>query len=414
VNAPLHTRRRDIGQGHASVPPAQTSLRVALAMFAVYVLLARIEPDLRYTRYLLPAALAGLWLARRAYGEPLPLFRAPLIGFGVVIVALLVWSGVGIVLSSSFYARYFEEALFLLAPLGAAMVCASLKRHDGSGPLIAVFGVLAADYILEIGLQPFHEAVIHPALFVSDLMQSVAPTESVRAFSFGVLAVAFLARRQGGMAAFALVLAVIAGKRIVLAGLLVAVPVALLAPALESTKRRAAITLLAVAINVFMVLSIRNLEEWGIADQIQDATLQSADAVLMGRARLFALLADRLPDSPVVGVGLGRITHILIEERAWLTNTHSDLLKHFIEVGPLMFSLWIGCFYWFSRHRGPLALAIFMNVLFLSDNVSIYFDVMFPFYLALAYLHDARPAMKVRKVLRPMRPTCARPFPQAA
>ena len=131
--------------------------------------------------------------------------------------------------------------------------------------------------------------------------------------------------------------------------------------------------------------------------------MQPADAVLMGRARLFTIVADRLPSAPVLGAGLGRITDVLETERAWLTNTHSDVLKHLIELGPVMFAVWIGCFYWTSRRQGLLALTVFMNVLFLSDNVSIYFDVMFPFYLSFAYLDQRSPVKRPLTVRR--RPT---------
>jgi hypothetical protein len=129
----------------------------------------------------------------------------------------------------------------------------------------------------------------------------------------------------------------------------------------------------------------------------------------MGRARLFSLLADRLPETPVLGAGLGRITHVLTTEGAWLTNTHSDVLKHYIELGPAMFAAWIGCFYWASRRRGTLALAVLMNVLFLSDNVSIYFDVMFPFYLSFAYLASDLSLKPQRVVFRQRQLACVEP-----
>ena len=135
----------------------------------------------------------------------------------------------------------------------------------------------------------------------------------------------------------------------------------------------------------------------------------SGDNASMGRAGLFALLSDRLPDAGILGVGLGRISHLLEAERAWLTNTHSDVLKYFVELGPLMFAVWIGCFYWTSRAAGTLGLAVFINVLFLSDNVSIYFDVMFPFYLAFAYLGSRPSQSRVEPVGRRRRPTCLEP-----
>ena len=393
---------------------SQISLALALLMFAVYVFLARIDPELRYARYVLPAALAVLWLARRSQGENLAFLTEPLASYARVTGAICVWSAIAIAVTTSFFPRFFEEVLFLVAPLGAAMICASLKREDGEWPFYVLFAILTVDYVWEIGPTTMMEAFRRPGAFTADLLQSAAPTESVRAFGFGVLAIFFLARRQLLGAGLCFVLAVLGGKRIVLLGLLVAVPVALVAPSsFQDRKRRAVFALLAVALNIMAALSLRNLDEWGIADRIQAMTLQSADAVLMGRARLFAIVADRLPSAPVLGAGLGRITDVLESERAWLTNTHSDVLKHFIELGPVMFAAWIGCFYWTSRRKGMLALTMFMNVLFLSDNVSIYFDVMFPFYLAVAYLGHRQTVSRAEPIVR-RRPTCLEPAPARA
>ena len=386
---------------------SQISLQLSLVMFAAYVFLARLAPELRYARYVLPLTLAGLWLARRAQGERLPVFNAPLSAFAVMTAIVCTWSAIVIGTTSDFYGRFFEEAIFLFAPLGAAMICASLRREDGDWPFFVLLAILALDYFWEIGITTMAEAVRQPGLFMTDLLESTAPTESIRAFSFGVLAIFLLTRRRLLGAAVCLVLACMAGKRIVLLGLVAAIPLVYVTPALNRPRRRLVLTTIAIALNVAIALALRNLEEWGIADRIQEATLQSADAVLMGRAKLYALLTDRLPDAPLLGAGLGRITHVLQAEDAWLTNTHSDVLKHFIELGPFMFALWIGCFYWTSRDKGALALTVFTNVLFLSDNVSIYFDVMFPFYLAFAYLGHCTPVSRIEPVRR--RPTCLEP-----
>lgn len=392
---------------------SQVTLQLSLAMFAVYVVLARMAPELRYTRYVLPLTLAGLWLARRAQGQRLPVFTPPLSAFAVMTTIVCAWSFIVIGATSDYYARFFEEAVFLFAPLGAAMICASLRREDGDWPFFVLLAILTMDYFWEIGLETMAEALRQPGAFLASLLESTAPTESIRAFSFGVLAIFLLARRRLLSAAFCLALACMAGKRIVLLGLLAAIPLVYITPALDRPRRRVALTAVAIALNVTIALALRNLEQWGIASRIQEATMQSADAVLMGRAKLYALLSDRLPDSPLLGAGLGRITHVLQSEDAWLTNTHSDVLKHFIELGPLMFALWIGCFYWTSRHRGALALTVFTNILFLSDNVSIYFDVMFPFYLAFAYLDHRQAVSRIEPVAR-RRPTCLEPAPARA
>lgn len=399
--------------GPPTVRQTQLSLVLSLSMFAAYVFLARLEPELRYTRYVLPAALATLWLARRAQERRLALLTAPLSTYAAMTAAVGAWSAVAIGVTSSYYPRFFEESLFLVAPLGAAMICVSLKRDDGEWPFYVLLAILGIDYFWEIGLATIVDALREPAAFTADLIQSTAASESVRAFSFGVLAIFFLARRRLPGAVLSVVLALLAGKRIVVLGLLAALPVVFLAPSLERPRRRALVTLVALVLNIATAMSLRNLEDWGIADRIQEVTLQSADAVLMGRAKLYALLADRLPATPMVGAGLGRITHVLEAENAWLTNTHSDILKHFIELGPVMFAGWIGCFYWTSRRKSTLALTVFMNVLFLSDNVSIYFDVMFPFYLSFACLDEQRTVVRPQQAAR-RRPTCLEPVRQAA
>jgi hypothetical protein len=393
----------------AALPATQTALVLALVMFAVYVLLARLQPELRYTRYALPAALAILWLARRVHGAAAAATIEPLRSYAVVVGGVCLWSACAIALTSPFYGRFFEEVLFLIAPLSAAMICASFRRDDSEMPLYALAGILAADYIWEISSGPLLDAMSNPGAFLADLLRSsTAATESVRAFSFGVLGVYFLVRRRFTAATLCVMLAILGGKRIALLGLAVAVPVALVAPGLERPRRRAVVTAVAIAINVAAALSLRNLDEWGIAARIQEVTMQSADAVMMGRVRLFGLVADRVPEIWGVGAGLGRITHLLQLEGAWLTNAHSDVLKHYVELGPVMFAGWIGSFYWFSRGKGALAPALFLNVLFLSDNVSIYFDVMFCFYLTAVYL-AMRPSTSGAAAAA--RPRCWRTMP---
>ena len=211
----------------------QISLALALLMFAVYVLLARLDPELRYARYRLPVALAVLWLARRSQGEQLPLLTEPLAGYAIVTVAICVWSAIAIAVTSSFFSRFFEEVLFLVAPLGAAMICASLKREDSEWPCYVLFAILTVDYVWKIGPTAMIEVFRQPGAFIADLLQSAAPTKSVRAFGFGVLAIFFLGRRHLLGAGLCLMLTVLGGKRIVLLGLLVAVPIALVAPSFE-------------------------------------------------------------------------------------------------------------------------------------------------------------------------------------
>ena len=224
-------------------------------------------------------------------------------------------------------------------------------------------------------------------MFAADLIDSVSPTESLRAFSFGLFAIYFAGRRRYWQFLLATVFALLAGKRIVAIALLGALAAAVTWRP-NTAKKRAAITFAAVSVNLVLAIALLNLDQWGITNWIAEATGRSADAVMMGRGHLFALVTDRVGDVPVWGIGLGRITDILKNESAWLTNPHSDILKGFIEFGPVVFIVWIATFFWQTSSRSSLALAVFLNTLFLTDNVSIYFDVMFLFYLVFVSLRS--------------------------
>ena len=65
----------------------------------------------------------------------------------------------------------------------------------------------------------------------------------------------------------------------------------------------------------------------------------------------------------------------------------SDILKLSYELGIFGFLVWIACFYRINfRDTQTLILPLLINLLFITDNIFIYFHVMFPFYLLQANL----------------------------
>src|SRR5690349_17322840 len=104
-------RHRGVPDASREAKRSQITLQLSLAMFAAYVFLARLAPELRYTRYVLPLTLAGLWLARRAQGQRLPVFTPPLAAFAVMTTVVCAWSFIVIGATSDFYGRLFEEAV---------------------------------------------------------------------------------------------------------------------------------------------------------------------------------------------------------------------------------------------------------------------------------------------------------------
>ena len=120
------------------------------------------------------------------------------------------------------------------------------------------------------------------------------------------------------------------------------------------------------------------------------AFLESLGVDMMGRDVLWSLPNKYYEFSPFwKGLGFESVTRLVNEwYHAGLINhpypLHNDILKIFIELGALGFSLWAGIHYimypvyWMSRHdmrTGMLYMAIllYMTVTYLTDNTAFYF-----------------------------------------
>jgi hypothetical protein len=112
----------------------------------------------------------------------------------------------------------------------------------------------------------------------------------------------------------------------------------------------------------------------------------STDALLKGRQKLYTLaLSDFDENSILWGNGIGYIDDLLRNNLLLVNNVknlHSELLRWFIETGSIVYFLWI--FFLFKNSAvGKYAIIsfIFIFIMLLTDNVFIYFDTMFYFYL---------------------------------
>lgn len=118
--------------------------------------------------------------------------------------------------------------------------------------------------------------------------------------------------------------------------------------------------------------------------------LESLGVDMMGRDVLWSLPNDYYTLSPLWrGLGFEAVTDLVnMWHRQGLINRayplHNDILKIFIELGALGFTLWAGVnyilypFYWMKKHStetGLLYMAIltYMTVTYLTDNTAFYF-----------------------------------------
>jgi hypothetical protein len=144
--------------------------------------------------------------------------------------------------------------------------------------------------------------------------------------------------------------------------------------------------LLAIAANALVLVLQYNLSAGNLDEIISRYTGMSANWLTMGRETLYATIFSRFEIS-WSGNGLGVITSYLEATGNGAQNAHSEVIKYAIEVGPLLSAAWVWALYRLARgSAAAVLLVLFTNIIFISDNVSIYFGYMFALYLLIGFL----------------------------
>jgi len=114
----------------------------------------------------------------------------------------------------------------------------------------------------------------------------------------------------------------------------------------------------------------------------------------MGRKSIYENLFSRDEGNWVkffFGNGLGtsyvETTNFLEKEE----NLHSDVLKLFFDTGLLGLVIWIVFIYKLGFiNKIAFLLTIYLNILYITDNVLIYYDTMIVYYLMIFFFHIRR------------------------
>jgi uncharacterized membrane protein len=364
-----------------------------LALFAASVIVEYAQPGLRYLKYLIP--VVALLLAAITPAPAAPELAAATRSFTRLLwvtVAAIAISALVALYDQELTARFVAETFFVLAPLVAARVVfpyadpVRLERY-----VDLLFASVVAAYAISSG--PAALAMLRdPAAMALALFTSISDAESGLSFVFGLFCLFYLVRGRRRASLLAFVFVVLSIKRIAIAGTLAAALayLALGAIKLDVHRHRRAIAVALVAVNAGILALTYFLSQGTFDRAIREYTGLSTDWVTMGRAELYELIFAKLPITPL-GHGLGSTTVLLERHGMTAINAHSDLLKYAVEVGPIVASAWLYTFYKLAARSLPtLVLAAYLNVLLVTDNVSIYVDVMFTFYVLFGVLAVVR------------------------
>jgi hypothetical protein len=146
------------------------------------------------------------------------------------------------------------------------------------------------------------------------------------------------------------------------------------------------IALFFIGFNISVLFILFALSEGTFDEFIVTQIGISPGILFMGRLSVFKAVFDYTGNIPIIGKGLGYTTSILESGtlNVGLELMHSDIIKYYIEFGLIGFSLLLFIFYRYGLLGGKsIYLVVYYNIIALTDNISIYMEVMLIFYFLL-------------------------------
>ena len=329
-------------------------------VFALMVLSSSVA-IVRWINYAIPLVAALLLLGNRQWhmndlAKPYLL----LIGSGILLLPFASRAGI-------------QDLYLMLVGCSAALV--GFRRAYSWR---TVFLACVAGQIAFMGMSAAFGRGVSLSTLQFDFGGSTSSFESTFSFVFGLLAVWAIHLRNWKAFLLASLMALLTLKRIALLGVLVCLVVQVFSRSwLDRLLKPVPMVLANVAfLSVILLYGSGFFDVW-----IVRWTSMSPNELGMGRQVLHQnlvreFLADPLRFS-LIGMGAGDAYGALKQSSLWTgkTNLHADTLKILYEYGAVVLVLFISALF-ASKHRGVRLLALYINVVLLTDNTLIY-----PFFI---------------------------------
>lgn len=362
-----------------------------LFLFLLSILASTIFYPLRYLKYTLPLFAVPFFIYK---GGKLEIdgyryYLYLLIFYLLVIVVLFLQS----IFLSNLPDRFIPNSVFIISPLLFFIFIRPYYNptQNRSYVKLILFACILMFFISE-GSDLF--LVIKEANLMGALLSSEFPTESNLAYVFGFLFLYFILEKYPlhyKLVTFIFLL--LCFKRVVLGATFASILVYSLVSffKINVSRRRIWLVLIALAINLlFIQLTILIVD--GVYDQIvYENTGLSLDRLLMGRKTLYTLAFESIGNFSWFGAGLGRVDDVINDFYGIPINLHSEILRNYLEFGVIFFVLWIVILFYQSIFSlKSIVFLCYLNILLLTDNVFIYFEIMFYFYLFIQFFLTER------------------------
>lgn len=363
-----------------------------LAAFSLAIIASVVWEPLKYLKYGLPIISPILLLVfqKRIFVDLYALKR--LDGYRYLSGLLFLYL---ILLSVNVFvgfrnARFFLEGFFILAPLLFSFFLFLLKPESDILDVTRwLFAAIAISFFIE-RFDSILFSITHPGSIFGGLANSELDSESNFSFQFGMFLIIYAYHRKWLFAILSAVLMVLSFKRIAIAAVII-IGLLTLVKKLSSGRLDPIRNKWLIMVGNLLVVTILFLFFTGVFD---DLVMQlfgvSPNFLTVGRYDVYTDIFNHFGNVRFFGFGLGSINTYLSGAGYQLVNLHSDVLKVFFELGPPAFLFWIYMFHKWPDNFLCAALAVYMNILFFTDNVFIYFDVLFCFYLLIFYAKEKK------------------------
>jgi len=336
--------------------------------------------ELRYIKYIVPFISPFFLLPRKNYFRMMDeLYIKNIVMYFLIVIQSLFF----VYLSKPLYQTFFEETVFFMTPLLFIYFLFKYYNHNGKDFYIKfLFWGIVFTYAVHL-LSP-ERGTANP-FFVNpiDLFMKAEKTMGIASHGFyiGYFMIYFALKKNYRYFIYSLLITMMASKRIAIGALILVYLIYKFSSKDEwSSFKRVYIPVIMIVVNLILVYLLYNYTLGEYDDIIFNATGTYAGDLTTGRFWIYNLYMTKHVLS-WSGDGIGYVTKTISEIIGMKYNFHSDILKNYLEFGPVVFCLWIYFFYRINvRNLKMFLYVIYTNVLFISDNVFTYFDVLFLLY----------------------------------
>jgi len=358
--------------------------------FAIAIALSEKAPRFRQLFYLTLPLIITLF----TYSPKLLLNTKPVIkDFYIFTLLWIVFASVSLFfgIGKLDYVRWFKEFYFIITAILSVALIFSISNVHNIEKGIKLLVLLV--FFLVVLLDTSKLLLLLKLDIYNLLVNSASETESGLSFVAGTCILFFFTRKNKLFMLLSVIMLVLGSKRIaILAVLLCIVFYYIFNPLYQRFKtNKNLFALLFTLLNLLILTFLTNLAYGNFNDLIQNLFGIPPNFLFMGRVNLFSAMLDLTEGLPIVPKGLAYTTSVLesgalSHKGITLKLMHSDILKYSVELGLPFYTILIFFLYRLaSGNIFSVLIVLYYTILMITDNITIYFEVMFLMYLTLMF-----------------------------